>query len=229
MRILLVEDQPAAARMLAKSLREQAYAVDLAADSETALFQIGTTDYDAVVLDVELPTADGFTVCRTIRQKGCAVPILMVTACDSIDARIQGLDSGADDYLIKPFDFGELLARLRSVIRRGSKPMLPVQLVIDSLTLDTRSRQVWVDGRDAALTAKEYALLEHLMRHAGAVVSRSDIAEHVWDEHYNPMSNVVDVCVQRLRRKLARVGSRAVIRTRRGEGYQLAAGPNDHR
>jgi DNA-binding response OmpR family regulator len=152
----------------------------------------------------------------------------MVTACDSIDARIQGLDSGADDYLIKPFDFGELLARLRSVIRRGSRPMLPVQLVIDSLTLDTRSRQVWVDGRDAALTAKEYALLEHLMRRAGAVVSRSDIAEHVWDQHYNPMSNVVDVCVQRLRRKLARAGSRAVIRTRRGEGYQLAAGPNDH-
>jgi len=228
MRILLVEDEPAAARMLARSLREQAYAVDLAADSETALFQIGTTDYDAVVLDVMLPTTDGFTVCRTIRQADCAVPILMVTACDSIDARIQGLDSGADDYLIKPFDFGELLARLRSVIRRGSRPMLPVQLVIDSLTLDTRSRQVWVDGRDAALTAKEYALLEHLMRRAGAVVSRSDIAEHVWDQHYNPMSNVVDVCVQRLRRKLARAGSRAVIRTRRGEGYQLAAGPNDH-
>ncbi len=228
MRILLVEDEPAAAPMLAKSLREQAYAVDLAADSETALFQIGTTDYDAVVLDVMLPTGDGVTVCRTIRQAGCAVPILMVTACDSIDARIQGLDSGADDYLIKPFDFGELLARLRSVIRRGSRPMLPVQLVIDSLTLDTRSRQVWVDGRDAALTAKEYALLEHLMRRAGAVVSRSDIAEHVWDQHYNPMSNVVDVCVQRLRRKLARAGSRAVIRTRRGEGYQLAAGPNDH-
>jgi len=228
MRILLVEDEPAAARTLAQSLREQAYAVDLAANSETALFQVGTTDYDAVVLDVTLPTADSFTVCRTIRQTGCAVPILMVTACDSIDARIQGLDSGADDYLIKPFDFGELLARLRSVIRRGSRPMLPVQLVIDSLTLDTRSRQVWVDGRDAALTAKEYALLEHLMRRAGAVVSRSDIAEHVWDQHYNPMSNVVDVCVQRLRRKLARAGSRAVIRTRRGEGYQLAAGPNDH-
>ena len=223
MRILLVEDEPAAARMLARSLREQAYAVDLAADSETALFQIGTTDYDAVVLDVMLPTADGFTVCRTIRQADCAVPILMVTACDSIDARIQGLDSGADDYLIKPFDFGELLARLRSVIRRGSKPMLPVQLVIDSLTLDTRSRQVWVDGRDAALTAKEYALLEHLMRRAGAVVSRSDIAEHVWDEHYNPLSNVVDVYVQRLRRKIDRGGAESLIRTRRGEGYQFVS------
>ena len=221
MRILLVEDEPAAARMLARSLREQAYAVDLAADSETALFQIGTTDYDAVVLDVMLPTTDGFTVCRTIRQAGCAVPILMVTACDSIDARIQGLDSGADDYLIKPFDFGELLARLRSVIRRGSKPMLPVQLVIDSLTLDTRSRQVWVDGRDAALTAKEYALLEHLMRRAGAVVSRSDIAEHVWDEHYDAFSNVVDVYVQRLRRKLDQTGKPSLIRTRRGQGYQL--------
>ena len=227
MRILLVEDEPTAARMLAKGLREQAYAVDVAADGEAALFQVGTTDYDAVILDVMLPAADGFTVCRTIRESGSAVPILMLTARDAVDARIQGLDCGADDYLVKPFNFGELLARLRAVIRRGAQPMPPAQLSVGTLTLDTRSRQASVAGRDAALTAKEYALLEHLVQRAGAVVGRSDIAEHVWDEHYNPMSNVVDVYVQRLRRKLARLGCDVVIRTRRAEGYQLTTGPSD--
>jgi DNA-binding response OmpR family regulator len=227
MRILLVEDEPTAARMLAKGLREHTYAVDVATDGETALFQVGTTDYDAVVLDVMLPVSDGFTVCRTIRESGCAVPILMLTARDAIDARIEGLDCGADDYLVKPYDFGELLARLRAVMRRGSQPLPPAQLRMGTLTLDTRSRQAWVGDRDAALTAKEYALLEHLMRRADAVVGRSDIAEHVWDEHYNPMSNVVDVYVQRLRRKLARLGSDVVIRTRRAEGYQLTIGPGD--
>jgi two-component system copper resistance phosphate regulon response regulator CusR len=227
MRILLVEDEPTAARMLAKGLREQTYAVDLAADGETAIFQIDTTDYDAIILDVMLPVVDGFTVCRTIRGSGSAVPILMLTARDAVDARIEGLDCGADDYLVKPFNFGELLARLRAVIRRGNRPVPPAQLAFGSLTLDTRGRQAWVNGRDAALTAKEYALLEHLAYRAGAVVGRRDIAEHVWDEHYNAMSNVVDVYVQRLRRKLARLGCDVVIRTRRGEGYQLTADPID--
>jgi two-component system copper resistance phosphate regulon response regulator CusR len=227
MRILLVEDEPTAARMLAKGLREQTYAVDLAPDGETAIFRIDTTDYDAIILDVMLPVVDGFTVCRTIRGSGSAVPILMLTARDAVDARIQGLDCGADDYLVKPFNFGELLARLRAVIRRGNRPVPPAQLTLGSLTLDTRGRQAWVNGKDAALTAKEYALLEHLAYRAGAVVGRRDIAEHVWDEHYNAMSNVVDVYVQRLRRKLARLGCDVVIRTRRGEGYQLTADPTD--
>ncbi|HWF85566.1 MAG TPA: response regulator transcription factor [Vicinamibacterales bacterium] len=225
MRVLLVEDEPNAALVLAKGLREQAYAVDLAADGEAAVFQAGTTDYDAVILDVMLPLKDGFAVCRTIRESGCAVPILMVTARDAVEARIEGLDSGADDYLVKPFDFGELLARLRALIRRGRQPLLQQPLIVGPLTIDTRGRRVQVRNRDVSLTAKEYALLEYLARRAGDVVSRGDIAEHVWDEHYDPLSNVVDVYVQRLRRKIDRAGAESLIRTRRGEGYQLAAGP----
>src|SRR5713101_3448739 len=182
MRVLLVEDEPNAAHVLAKGLREQTYAVDVAADGDTALFQVGTTDYDAVILDVMLPVLDGFAVCRAIRGSGCAVPILMVTARDAVEARIQGLDCGADDYLVKPFDFRELLARLRALIRR--------------------SRRAWVRHREVLLTAKEYALLEYLARRAGDVVGRGDIAEHVWDEHYDPFSNIVDVYIQRLRRKI---------------------------
>ncbi len=149
----------------------------------------------------------------------------MVTARDAVEARIEGLDSGADDYLVKPFDFGELLARLRALIRRGRQPLLQQPLIVGPLTIDTRGRRVQVRNRDVSLTAKEYALLEYLARRAGDVVSRGDIAEHVWDEHYDPLSNVVDVYVQRLRRKIDRAGAESLIRTRRGEGYQLAAGP----
>jgi two-component system, OmpR family, copper resistance phosphate regulon response regulator CusR len=224
MRVLLVEDEPSAAHVLAKGLREQTYAVDVAVDGDAAIFQVGTTDYDAVILDVMLPLKDGFTVCRTIRESGCVVPILMLTARDAVEARIEGLDSGADDYLVKPFDFGELLARLRALVRRGRRPLLPERLTAGPLTIDTRSRGVRMRNRDVLLTAKEYALLEYLVRRAGDVVSRADIAEHVWDEHYDGLSNVVDVYVQRLRRKLDRTGSESLIRTRRGEGYQLATG-----
>src|SRR5258708_3885222 len=142
MRVLLVEDEPAAAHVLAKGLREQTYAVDVAAAGDTAVFQVGTTDYDAVILDVMLPKRNGFAVCRTIRESGCAVPILMVTARDAVDARIEGLDCGADDYLVKPFDFGELLARLRALIRRGRLPLLPERLVAGPLALATPSRRL---------------------------------------------------------------------------------------
>ena len=221
MRVLLVEDEPTAAHVLAKGLREHAYAVDVATDGDAAIFQVETTDYDAVILDVMLPVRDGMGVCRAIRASGCAVPILMLTARDAVDARIEGLDAGADDYMVKPFDFGELLARLRALVRRGQQPILPQRLTVGGLALDTRSRRVWVREQEVFLTAKEYALLEHLARRAGDVVSRSDIAEHVWDEHYDPVSNVVDVYVQRLRRKLDAPGAESSIRTRRGEGYQL--------
>jgi DNA-binding response OmpR family regulator len=226
MRVLLVEDEPSAAHVLAKGLREQTYAVDVAGDGDTAIFQVGTTDYDAVILDVMLPVKNGFVVCRTIRESGCAVPILMVTARDAVEARIEGLDCGADDYLVKPFDFGELLARLRALIRRGRQPLVPERLTAGALAIDMRSRRVSVRNRDVSLTAKEFALLEYLVRRAGDVVSRADIAEHVWDEHYDPLSNVVDVYVQRLRRKLDRSGAESIIRTRRGEGYQLVTGPD---
>jgi len=227
MRILLVEDEPAAAQVLAKGLREQAYAVDVAADGDGALFQIATTDYDAIVLDVLLPIKNGLVVCRSVRESGSAVPILMLTARDTVDARIEGLDCGADDYLVKPYDFGELLARLRALIRRGTQPIMAEKLSIGHLRLETRSRRAWMRSREVALTAKEYALLEFLVRRAGSVVSRADIAEHVWDEHYDPLSNVVDVYVQRLRRKLDRPGAVSLIRTRRGEGYQLASEPQE--
>jgi DNA-binding response OmpR family regulator len=209
--------------VLSHGLRERGYAVDVAKDGNAALFQVETNDYDGVILDVMLPLKDGFAVCRSIRGGGCTVPILMLTARDAVEARIEGLDAGADDYLVKPFDFGELLARLRALIRRGRRPILPDRMAVGSLVLETRSRRAWVGAREVLLTAKEYALLEYLARRAGDVVSRADIAEHVWDEHYDPLSNIVDVYVQRLRRKLDRRGSESFIRTRRGEGYQLSS------
>lgn len=209
--------------MLAKGLREQAYAVDVAADGSEACYQAAIADYDAIILDVMLPVKDGLAVCRELRQEGLAVPILMLTARDGVDARIDGLDSGADDYLEKPFDFRELLARLRALRRRGVRPPLPDRLCVAGLDLDTRARRVSRQGRVLALTTREYALLEYLARRAGEVVGRADIAEHVWDERYDPLSNVIDVYVQRLRRKVDLPGRESVIRTRRGEGYQLVA------
>ena len=221
MRILLIEDEPDAARMLAKGLRENAYAVDLAGDGEAAIYQTSLTDYDAIVLDVMLPGASGLQVCKELRRRGSPVPVLMLTARDSIEDRIAGLDSGADDYLAKPFDFGELLARLRAVIRRGTRPPVPAIIQVGDLQLNTTARQVQRGSRGVSLTAREYALLEFLAHRAGAVVSRADIAEHVWDEHYDPLSNVIDVYIQRLRRKVDLPGQESLIRTRRGEGYQL--------
>ena len=221
MRLLLVEDEPDAARILAKGLREQAYAVDIAADGEAACYQASVADYDAIILDVMLPVKDGVEVCRQLRREGLGIPILMLTARDGVEARVLGLDSGADDYLQKPFDFRELLARLRALIRRGIRAPLPERLTIAGLEIDTRARRVLKTGREVHLTAREYALLEYLARRAGEVVGRADIAEHVWDERYDPFSNVIDVYVQRLRRKLDDPGRPSLIRTRRGEGYQL--------
>jgi two-component system copper resistance phosphate regulon response regulator CusR len=224
MRLLLVEDEPAVAEVLAKGLREHAYAVDVAGDGATALREVALTDYDAVVLDLMLPLVDGLSVCRKVRQAGRHVPILIVTARDAVEARVEGLEAGADDYLVKPFDFRELLARLRALIRRGRQPLLPERVRVGALTLDTRAHRATVENREVLLTAKEYAFLEFLVRRVGSVVSRAEIAEHVWDEHYDPFSNVIDVYVQRLRRKLDRPGIESFIRTRRGAGYQLASG-----
>lgn len=222
MRLLLVEDEPAAARVLAKGLREHAYSVDVAGDGRAALRELSLTDYDIVVLDVMLPLVDGLSVCRAIRAAGRTVPILIVTARDAVDARVEGLDAGADDYLVKPFDFRELLARVRALIRRGHQPLRGERVQVGDLVIDTRARSASMAGKPLTLTTKEYAFLEFLVRHVGSVVSRAEIAEHVWDEHYDPLSNVIDVYVQRLRRKLDRPGAESYIRTRRGEGYQLA-------
>jgi DNA-binding response OmpR family regulator len=225
MRILLVEDEPDAARIVAKGLREQSHAVDVVADGEAAVYQAAIADYDAIVLDVLLPLKDGFEVCRQIRGEGASVPILMLTARDSVEARIEGLDCGADDYLTKPFDFGELLARLRALGRRGVRPPLPERLQVRDLEVDTRTHRVLKRGRVVPLTAREYALFEFLARRAGEVVGRAEIAEHVWDESYDPFSNVIEVYVRRLRRKLDDPGRESLIRTRRGEGYELAWPP----
>jgi two-component system copper resistance phosphate regulon response regulator CusR len=221
MRILLVEDEPRAAQVLSKGLREQAYAVDVARDGDDALYRASITDYDAIVLDVMLPGIDGFAVCRELRGQGSQVPVLMLTARDAVDARISGLDSGADDYLIKPFDFGELLARLRAVIRRGRAPQRPSAVTLGELRFDLRARHVTRDGRLIALTSREFALLEFLVLHAGEVVGRGAIAEHVWDAPFESMSNVIDVMVQRLRRKIDPAEGPSLIATRRGEGYML--------
>ncbi|MGE0133180.1 MAG: response regulator [Blastocatellales bacterium] len=223
MRILLVEDEPSAARMLAKGLREQSYAVDVAADGEAATFQSEVNDYDLIILDVMLPRKDGFAVCRELRSAGSAMPILMLTARDAIQDRIAGLDTGADDYLTKPFDFHELLARVRALLRRGSA-LRAETLSIADLTINTRARRVERAGRLIDLTAKEYALLEYLARRVGEVVSRADIAEHVWDERFDPFSNLIEVYVQRLRRKIDDDHDLKLIRTRRGEGYLLTDG-----
>jgi two-component system copper resistance phosphate regulon response regulator CusR len=220
MRILLVEDEPAAARMLAKGLREQAYAVDIATDGESALYQAEINEYDLIVLDVMLPIKNGLEVCRELRAAGSSLPVLMLTARDAVEDRIAGLDTGADDYLIKPFDFHELLARVRALLRRG--PALREEtLIVADLRINTRARRVERAGRSIEMTAKEYALLEYLARRADEVVSRADIAEHVWDENFDPFSNLIEVYVQRLRRKIDGGASRKLIRTRRGEGYVL--------
>jgi two-component system copper resistance phosphate regulon response regulator CusR len=221
MRILLVEDEPSAARFIAKGLREATYAVDVAADGTGAAQQCQQNDYDAIILDVMLPGKDGLTVCREIRGVGLDVPVLMLTARDAVEARVQGLDAGADDYLTKPFDFRELLARVRALTRRDRRPLAPDRIEVRHLAIDVPGQRVWSHGAEVALTSREYALLEYLARRAGEVVGRADIAEHVWDEHYDAFSNVVDVYVQRLRRKLDPPDTPSVIRTRRGQGYQL--------
>jgi two-component system copper resistance phosphate regulon response regulator CusR len=222
MRLLLVEDEPVAAQVLARGLREHAYAVDVAADGAHALRRAAANDYDIVVLDLGLPDVDGIALCATLRTNGLLAPILMLTARDAVQMRIAGLDSGADDYMTKPFDLQELLARLRALMRRAAQAPLPEQLRVGPLVLDTRAQVARCYGRTLTLTTREYALLEFFARRAGQVIGRTDIAEHVWDESYDPLSNVIDVYVQRLRRKLAPAGGDALLKTRRGAGYVLS-------
>jgi len=226
LRILLVEDEPSAARMMAKGLREQTYAVDVAQDGEGALYQANVNDYDLIILDIMLPGKDGFEVCRELRAAGSPVPVLMVTARDTIDDRVEGLDTGADDYLTKPFDFRELLAHIRALLRRGQS-LQPAVIKVDDLEVDTSARQVRRGGRGVYLTAKEYALLEYLARRTGEVVARGDIAEHVWDESFDPFSNLIEVYVQRLRRKIDDGHATKLLHTRRGAGYVLSRGGAD--
>jgi two-component system copper resistance phosphate regulon response regulator CusR len=224
MRILLVEDDRRIARFVAKGLREQAYAVDVVDDGDAAIYKLSINDYDAVILDVMIPGRDGFQVCRELRSTGMAVPVIMLTARDTVQDRITGLDSGADDYMIKPFAVTELLARLRALLRRG-RAVRPATISIADLVLDTGAQRATRNGRALALTTKEYALLEYLARETGRVVSRAEIAEHVWDENFDPMTNLIDVHINRLRRKVDSDFPVRLIQTRRGVGYLLAS-PN---
>ena len=222
MRILLAEDDARVAGFLAKGLREGAYAVDLAQDGEEAVYLASVNEYDLIILDVMLPVKDGHAVCRELRGGGVRVPILMLTARGSVDDRVAGLDSGADDYLTKPFDFKELLARLRALLRRSAVFRPPVVRAGD-LSMNTANHAVARAGRPITLTAKEYALLEFLMLNQDRVVGREQIAQHVWDENFDPFSNVIDVYIKRLRAKLDAGASRRLIHTRRGEGYLFSA------
>jgi len=222
MRILLVEDEPRVARFIAKGLREQSYAVDIAVDGAAALYKAEIDDYDLIVLDVMIPLRDGFDVCRELRRQGVTTPVLMLTARDAVNDRVAGLDAGADDYLSKPFDFKELLARLRALLRRRES-LRTESLRVDDLTINTTNHTVERSGRNISLTAKEYSLLEFFVLNAGKLVGRDEIGRHVWDENFDPFSNVIDVYVRRLRKKIDEGSNRPLIHTRRREGYVFSA------
>jgi DNA-binding response OmpR family regulator len=217
MRILIVEDNPKLARFMERGLAESSYAVDVAVDGRSALYQLAINPYDLLILDLGLPDLDGMEVCRRIRAKGSNVLVLMLTARDATTDRIAGLDAGADDYLTKPFAFGELLARVRALLRRGSVTAAAT-LQVGDLVVDTVARRATRAGRDLELTTKEFALLEYFARNPSRVIGRADISEHVWNESFDPVSNLIEVYVQRLRKKL---GPPPLLRTRRGAGYVL--------
>jgi DNA-binding response OmpR family regulator len=222
MRVLLVEDDSKLADMLSRSLREQGYAVDVSSDGEHALYQVAVSEYDAVILDVNLPKKSGLDVARDIRARGRRVPILMLTARDTVRDRVTGLDSGADDYLTKPFELDELYARLRALLRRLPE-VLPATLTVSDLTIDTRSQEVHRGKQRVVLTTKEYVMLEYLARNAGRVIGRAELCEHVWDANHDPFSNAIEVYINRLRKKVDEGANVALIHTRRGAGYVLSA------
>ena len=222
MRILVVEDERKIAEFLRKGLKAEGYAVDVAGDGEAGHFMAGTQDYDLMILDLRLPKMDGITLCRTLRAEKFAAPILMLTVRDSVKDKIQGLDSGADDYLTKPFDFEELLARVRALLRKCGATEA-TRLQVDDLVVDLLGHTASRASAAIPLTAKEFSLLEYLMRNAGVVVSRAMIAEHVWDIHFDSFSNVIDVSVNHLRSKVDKDYPKKLIHTVRGRGYVLKA------
>ena len=221
MRILVVEDDAKMAGLIRRGLVEDGHAADVANRAEDALWIAQATEFDAIVLDVMLPCMNGFELCARLREAGVWTPVLMLTARDSVDDRVGGLDAGADDYLIKPFAFDELLARLRALVRRGAAER-PAVLVVDDLRLDPAARRVWRGGREICLSAKEFALLEAFMRHPGEVLSRLHLLERAWDMAYENRSNVIDVYVGYLRDKIDRPFDRQTLETVRGVGYRLA-------
>ena len=219
-RLLLVEDEERLARSLEVGLRDEGYVIDRAADGEEALWLASARHHDGVILDLRLPRIGGLEVCRRLRDRGDRTPILVLTACDATGDVVAGLDRGADDYLKKPFEFAELLARLRALVRRGSAGTA-VRLRLADLEVDTAARRVWRGGREIDVTTLEFRLLEFLVLHAGAVQSRARLSAALWDDELGPDSNVLEVLVSNLRRKIDRGASLRLLRTKRGAGYVL--------
>ena len=222
MRVLLVEDEERIADFVSRGLSEQGYAVDVAGDGEEALSWADVAEFDLIILDVMLPKRDGMEVCAELRRRGLQTPILMLTAKDAIEDRVRGLDSGADDYVVKPFAFAELLARLRALMRRESKPLGRV-LEVGDLRVDTATLEVWRGEVSIELTTKESALLEYLARHPNQVLTRTMIAEHVWNYDFDNATNVIDVHIRNLRRKIDDPFEVKLIQTVRGTGYRMSS------
>jgi DNA-binding response OmpR family regulator len=220
MRILVIDDDRRLCAVVKRGLLEEAYAVDLAYDGEEGEYLAEVNPYDLIILDIMLPNKDGIEVCRELRAKKVNTPILMLTAKDTVEDRVRGLDTGADDYLVKPFAFSELLARVRALLRREGMSKSP-ELRVGDLTLNTLTRQVWRGQRPVELTTKEYVILEHFMRHPNVVVTRTMLEEHAWDYDFDSLSNLVDVYIRRLRRKIDNEGEDSLIQTVRGAGYRL--------
>ena len=222
MRVLVVEDEPKMSKLLARGLGEEGHAADVAATGEEALWMAGTERYDVIVLDVMLPGLDGFATCRELRAREIWTPVLMLTARDATEDRIEGLDTGADDYLVKPFAFGELLARLRALVRRAPAER-PTELGAGDLRLDPAAHRAWRGEHELELSAKEFALLELFLRRAGEVLSRPQLLDGAWDMAFESRSNIVDVYVRYLREKIDRPFDRHSLETVRGVGYRLRA------
>ena len=223
MRILLVEDSQRLQRSIGAGLRKAGYAVDVAGDGEEGIWRAQSEQYDVVVLDLMLPKLDGFTILQWLRNQGYETHVLILTAKDTVEERVRGLQYGADDYLVKPFAFDELLARIQALVRRSHGPKNP-KITIGHVEIDTSARQVTVAGQPIALAPREYSLLEYLARRAGVVVSRTEIERHIYDDDAEPMSNVIDSAVCALRRKIDLPGQRSLIQTRRRVGYILLTG-----
>jgi len=221
MKILVVEDEERVAQFIQKGLKEEGHAVDVSHDGEDGGFLAEVNDYDLILLDVMLPKKNGINVCREIRDRGVITPVLMLTARDSVEDRVRGLDAGADDYLVKPFAFEELLARVRALLRRRSDSKTPTLKLAD-LELDPITRMVTRQGKPIRLTTKEYALLEYLLRNPNKVLSRTLIGEHVWDMNFDPESNVIDVYISHLRNKIDKGFDIPLLHTMRGQGYLLS-------
>jgi len=222
MRILVVDDDRRLCTIIKRGFLEETYAVDLAYDGEEGEYLAEVNPYDLIILDIMMPVKDGIEVCHDLRAKKINTPILMLTAKDTVEDRVRGLDTGADDYLIKPFAFSELLARVRALLRREGMSK-STELRVGELTLNTLTRQVWRGQRPIELTTKEYVILEYFMRHPNAVVTRTMIEEHAWDYDFDSLSNLVDVYIRRLRRKIDDEGKDSLIQTVRGAGYRLKA------